>query len=80
MKQLLLIRHGQAEHNALFARDQYPEAQALQDAPLNAKGAKQVQMILNIFPCVLQPYFLVYENLIPNIHPNVHPHLPRRVT
>ena len=41
MKELWLIRHGQAPHNILFAQNRNLEAQNLRDPPLTKKGVQQ---------------------------------------
>ncbi|KAL5258907.1 hypothetical protein ACHWQZ_G009393 [Mnemiopsis leidyi] len=41
MKELLLIRHGEADHNVLFAQNRHLEAQKLRDPRLNRKGVQQ---------------------------------------
>jgi len=41
LKNIILIRHGQGNHNALFAVNKIAEARSLRDPPLNEKGIQQ---------------------------------------
>ena len=41
VKQVLLIRHGQGDHNLLFSLRKYAEASQLRDPPINNKGQQQ---------------------------------------
>ena len=41
VKQVLLIRHGQGDHNLLFRLRKYTEASQLRDPPINNKGQQQ---------------------------------------
>jgi len=43
VKRILLIRHGQGDHNKLFAQNKIAEALALRDPPINSAGVEQAQ-------------------------------------
>ena len=44
-KEILLIRHGQGDHNRLFAEDRTEEALALRDPALNDVGIEQADTL-----------------------------------
>ena len=44
-KEILLIRHGQGDHNRLFAENRTEEALALRDPALNDIGIQQADSL-----------------------------------
>ena len=54
MKELWLIRHGQANHNVLFEEKKNLEAQNLRDPPLNRAGEQQARDLHLRIPSVVK--------------------------
>lgn len=58
MKQILLIRHGQGDHNKLFAEGRVEEALALMDPGINEVGVRQAEVLADKLKEVLPGFGL----------------------